>query len=106
LYPRIKNQTCLNRWWSGIPGSEPRRIDDERKLDVCLMKDKEKTVQKYECVVFENLIYSAGYKRDEEGYQSYDKSIDFLAEYNGKVTLRYDPSNIVRILVYTLEQDG
>ncbi len=106
LYPRTKTQTCLNRWWSGIPGGEPRRIEDERKLDVCLMKEKERTIQKYGCVVFENLIYSAGFQRDEQGYQRYDKNIDFLAEYNGKVTVRYDPSNIVRILVYTLEQDG
>ncbi len=106
LYPRIKNQTCLNRWWTGIPGGEPRRIDDERKLDVCLMKEEERTVQKYGCVVFENLIYSAGFQRDEQGYQRYDKNIDFLAEYNGKVTIRYDPSNIAKILVYTLEQNG
>jgi putative transposase len=105
LYPRIKNQTCLNRWWNGIPGGEPRCIENERKLDVCLMKEEERTVQKYGCVTFENLIYSAGFKRDEQGYQSYDKNIDFLAEYNGKVTIRYDPSNIVKLLVYTLEQD-
>jgi putative transposase len=32
LYPRIKNQTCLNRWWNGISGGEPRRIEDERKV--------------------------------------------------------------------------
>ena len=106
LYPRIKNQTCLNRWWNGIPGDEPRRIENERKLDVCLMKDREKTVQQHGCVVFENLTYSAGFQRDEQGYQRYDKNVDFLAEYNGKVTIRYDPSNIVRVLVYTLEQDG
>ncbi len=82
------------------------RDDDERKLDVCLMKDREKTVQKYGCVTFENLIYIAGFKRDNRGYQSYDKNIDFLVEYNGKVTIGYDPSNIINILVYTLEQDG
>ncbi len=56
LYPRIKNQTCLQRWWSGLPGGEPRRIDDERKLDICLMKKVVKTVQKYGCVNFENVI--------------------------------------------------
>ena len=106
LYPRIKNQTCLQRWWNGIPGGEPRRIEDERKLDICLMKDEEKTVQKYGCVAFENLIYSAGFKRDEQGYQHYDKNIDFLSGYDRKVTVRYDPSNIVKLLVYTLEQDG
>jgi putative transposase len=106
LYWRIKNQTCLNRWWNGIPGGEPRRIEDKRKLDVCLMKEEERTVQKYGCVTFENLIYSAGFQRDEQGYQRYDKNIDFLAKYNGKVTIRYDPSNIVRAMVYTLEQDG
>jgi putative transposase len=102
LYPRIKNQTCLNRWWNGIPGGEPRRIEDERKLDICLMKDEEKRG----CVGFENLIYSAGFIRDEQGYQRYDKNIDFLSDYDGKVTIRYDPSNIVKVLVYTLEQDG
>jgi putative transposase len=106
LYPRLKNQTCLNRWWNGIPGGQPRQIEDGRKLDVCLMKTKERTVQKYGCVVFENLIYSAGFIRDEQGYQRYDKNIDFLAKYDDKVTIRYDPSNIVKVLVYTLEQDG
>jgi putative transposase len=106
LYPRLKNQTCLNRWWNGIPGGQPRQIEDERKLDVCLMKENERTVQKYGCVVFENLIYSAGFVRDEQGYQRYDKNIDFLAKYDDKVTIRYDPSNIVKLLVYTLEQDG
>ena len=106
LYPRIQNQTCLNRWWNGLPGGEPRRIEDERKLDVCLMKDKEKTVQQYGCVTFENLIYSAGFQRDEQGYQCYNKNIDFLAEYTGKVTVRYDPSNIIKLLVYTPEHDG
>jgi Mu transposase, C-terminal len=70
------------------------------------MKEEERTVQKYGCVTFENLIYSAGFKRDEQGYQSYDKNIDFLAKYNGKVTIGYDPSNIVKVLAYTLEQDG
>ncbi len=106
LYPRTQNQTCLNRWWAGIPGGEPRHIEDERKLDVCLMKDKEKTVQKYGSVTFENLIYSAGFQRDEQGYQHYDKNVDFLAEHSGKVTIRYDPSNIIKLLVYTPEQDG
>ncbi len=70
------------------------------------MKDKEKTVQKYGCVVFENLIYSAGFKRDKEGYlEKYDKNIDFLAGHNGKVIVRYAPSNIVRVLAYTIEED-
>ena len=31
LYPRIQNQTCLNRWWNGIPGGEPCRIEDEHQ---------------------------------------------------------------------------
>jgi putative transposase len=106
LYPRIKNQTSLNRWWNGLPGGETRRIEDDRKLDVCLMKSKEKTVHQHGCIVFENLIYGAGFKRDENGYQYNDKSINFLDKYDGKVTIRYDPSNIVRVMVYTLEQDG
>ena len=105
LYPRIKNQTCLQRWWNGMPGEKPRLITDERKLDVCLMKEEERTVQEHGCVVFENLIYGAGFIRDGQGYQRYDKNIDFLAKYDGKVTLRYDPSNITKLLVYTLEQD-
>ena len=106
LYPRIKNQTRLNRWWNGLPGGEPRRIEDDRKLDVCLMKSKEKTVYQHGCIVLENLTYGAGFKRDENGYQYNDKSINFLDKYDGKVTIRYDPSNIVKVLVYTLEQDG
>jgi putative transposase len=80
LYPRIKNQTCLQRWWNGIPGGQTRQIDDERKLDICLIKKVVKTVKKYCCITFENLIYSAGFVRDEHGFQRYDKNIDFLAE--------------------------
>jgi putative transposase len=45
--------------------------------------------------------------RDEDGYWRYDKNANFLEEYEGyQVTLRYNPSNIVYILIYTREKNG
>ena len=105
LYPRIKNQTCLQRWWSGLIGGTPKSID-ERRLDICLTKEGERTVQKYGSIEFYGLIYSAGWIKDVDGDRRYDKSVDFLADYEGKITIRYDPSNIINLLVYTLEKDG
>jgi len=62
----------------------------------------ERTVQKYSSIEFYGSIDGAGWKKDDEGYRRYDKSLDFLADYDSKVTIRYDPSNIINLLVYHL----
>lgn len=105
LYPRVKNQTCQARWWAGLIGGKPRIPSSERDLDVCLMKETERKIQKYGCIEFECLIHAAGWKKDVEGLWRYDADADFLRDYEGKVTLRYNPSNIVYILVYTKEKN-
>ena len=105
-YPRVTKQTCQQRWLAGLIGGKPRMPASERELDVCLMKETERTVQKYGCIEFECLIYGAGWHKDAQGLWRYDKDADFLRDYQGKVSLRYNPSNIVYILVYTQEKNG
>ncbi len=107
LYPRVKNQTRLQRWWVGLIGGKPRMPDSERELDICLMKKAKRKVQERGCIEFIGLVYTASLKRDEDSYWRYDKNANFLEEYEGyQVTLRYNPSNIVYILVYTREKNG
>ena len=105
-YPRVTKQTCQQRWLSGLIDGKPRMPSSERDLDVCLMKETERSVQKYGCIEFECLIYGAGWNKDSQGLWRYDKDADFLRDYEGKVSLRYNPSNIVYILVYTQEKNG
>jgi putative transposase len=107
LYPKVKNQTRLKRWWVGLLGGKPRMPDSERKLDICLMKEAKRKVQERGCIEFIGLVYTASLSKDEDGYWQYDKNANFLEEYEGyQVTLRYNPSNIVYILVYTREKNG
>lgn len=88
LFPRVPNQTRLQRWQAGLIG-EPRQLD-ERELDICLMKTTPRKVQTYGSILFESLVYRA----------------EWLQDYEGKrITLRYDPSNIVTLLVYSVEQN-
>lgn len=105
-YPRVTKQTCQQRWWAGLIGGKPRMPISERDLDICLMKETERTVQKYGCIEFECLVYGAGWHKDSEELWRYDKDADFLRSYEGKVSLRYNPSNIVHIFVYTQEKNG
>ncbi|ABA22066.1 Integrase, catalytic region (plasmid) [Trichormus variabilis ATCC 29413] len=90
LYPRVKNQTRIQRWWAGLIGKQPKLLE-ERELDICLMKTVPRCVQAYGCVQFECLIYSATWLQKFEGQQ---------------VTLRYNPSNIVTLLVYSVEKNN
>lgn len=107
LYPRVKNQTRLQRWWAGLIGGKPRMPNHERELDICLMKEAKRKVQERGSIEFVGLVYTASLSRDDDGYWRYDKKANFLEEYEGyQVTLRYDPSNIVYILVYTREKNG
>ncbi|MEM8832279.1 MAG: Mu transposase C-terminal domain-containing protein [Cyanobacteria bacterium P01_G01_bin.19] len=88
-YPRAKNQTRVSRWESML--LEPLEDIDERRLDICLLKSTERKVQRRGQIQFENSIYKAECLR-------YCQS-----EY---INLRYDPSNILRLMAYTKEEQG
>lgn len=106
LYPRIKNQTCQQRWQNGLIGGTPRMPLSEHDLDVCLMKSTERSIQLRGCIEYECIVYGAGWRKDEKGLWRYNKDEDFLKDYEGKVVLRYNPSNIVYLYVYTKEVNG
>jgi putative transposase len=78
LYPKVKNQTLLQRWWVGLIGGKPRMPESERKLDICLMKEAKRRVQERGCIEFIGLVYTASLSRDEDGYWRYDKNANFL----------------------------
>ena len=107
LYPRVENQTRLMRWKAGLLGGQPKMPASERELDLCLMKSTKRNVEERGCVNFKKLVYTASLRRDEDGHWRYDKKANFLKDYEGKqVLIRYNPTNIVYILVYTVETDG
>lgn len=88
-YPRAKNQTRVSRWESML--LEPLEETDERKLDICLLKSKQCKLQRKGQIQFKNSIYKGECLR-------YCQS-----EY---ITVRYDPSNILRLMAYTKEENG
>ncbi len=88
-YPRAKNQTRVSRWESML--LRPLEEIDERKLDICLLKPTQRKLQRKKQIQFENEIYKGECLR-------YCQS-----EY---ITLRYDPSNILRLMAYTKEENG
>lgn len=88
-YPRAKNQTRVSRWESML--LEPLEEIDERKLDIYLLKSKQRKLQRKGHIQFENEIYKGECLR-------YCQS-----EY---ITVRYDPSNILRLMAYTKEEQG
>jgi putative transposase len=83
---RMGDQTRYQRWDSGL-NREPDIIS-ERDLDVCLMKQARRTIQRGGHLQFENITYKG----------------EYLAAYAGQtMSFRYDPSNITTILVYRQE---
>ena len=88
-YPCAKNQTRASRWELML--LQPLEEINERKLDICLLKSKERKLQRKGQIQFENEIYRGECLR-------YCQS-----EY---ITLRYDPSNILRLMAYTKEAQG
>jgi putative transposase len=88
LDARMKNQTRIMRWGSGLI-RKPKLLD-ERELDICLMKQTRRTIYRGGYLQFGNLTYQS----------------DALAEHAGDdITLRYDPRNIAQVLVYRHEPD-
>ncbi len=89
IEPQFQIQRRTERWHSGLI----RGIDivDQRTLDICLLKQTHRKVQKYGTIQFENLIYQG----------------DCLTDFIGKeISLRYDPRNIVTLLAYTAAKKG
>ncbi|WP_315862642.1 Mu transposase C-terminal domain-containing protein [Euhalothece natronophila] len=83
---RMGEQTRFQRWESGLIAMPELR--SERELDICLMKQTRRRVQRGGYLQFENLMYRGEHL---EGYVGEN------------VTLRYDPNDITRLLVYRKE---
>ncbi|ACK70509.1 Transposase-like Mu [Gloeothece citriformis PCC 7424] len=86
---RMKNQSRIERWESGLP-TEPY-LYDERELDIALMKEAKRTLQKSGTLQFENLTYRSQLLKGREGE---------------RVAIRFDPDDITTILVYEYLNDG
>jgi putative transposase len=77
------DQTRFQRWESGLLAMPP--LISERDLDICLMKQSRRIIQRGGYLQFENFMYRG----------------EYLAGYAGKtVVLRYDPRDITTVLVY------
>ncbi|WP_339391172.1 Mu transposase C-terminal domain-containing protein [Nostoc sp. CMAA1605] len=80
---RMGEQTRFQRWESGLIVAPD--TFSERDLDICLMKQTRRMIQRGGYLQFENLMYKG----------------EHLAGYAGEsVVLRYDPRDITTILVY------
>ncbi|MBD2495472.1 Mu transposase C-terminal domain-containing protein [Nostoc sp. FACHB-280] len=85
---RMGDQTRFERWEAGLP-TVPEPMAD-RDLDICLMKQSRRTVQRGGYLQFQNLMYRG----------------EYLAGYAGEtVNLRFDPRDITTILVYRQEKN-
>lgn len=85
---RMGDQTRYQRWEAGLLAAPD--LISERELDICLMKQTNRSIYRDGYIRFENLMY-----RGEN-----------LAGYAGeRVVLRYDPRDITTILVYRWERD-
>jgi len=87
FYPRMKDRTRMMQWEEKL--AEPPIVPNERELDLCLLKRKKSAkIQKYGTVQFCNEIYQGDCLVGRE---------------TEKISLRFDPSNIIHILSYTEE---
>ncbi|AFZ20491.1 Mu transposase C-terminal domain-containing protein [Allocoleopsis franciscana] len=85
---RMGEQTRFQRWEAGLL-AVPNLMND-RELDICLMKQTNRSIYRDGYIRFENLMYQG----------------ECLAGYAGeRVVLRYDPRDITTILVYRREHD-
>jgi putative transposase len=85
---RMGEQTRFQRWEAGLLAA-PDLMSD-RDLDICLMKQTNRSIYRDGYIRFENLMYRG----------------EYLAGYGGeRVVLRYDPRDITTILVYRREHD-
>lgn len=87
--PKRMIRTRYEQWLYGLRGELPAVVDD-RRLDICLMKVVKCNVYRHGKICFKNQQYKA----------------EVLKAYEGKtVTMRYDPDNILRVLVFEQETD-
>lgn len=87
--PRGAIRTRYEQWLYGLRGDLPAVIDD-RRLDICLMKVVSCKVYRHGTICSKNQRYRA----------------EVLKAYEGKtVTMRFDPDNILRVLVFEQETD-
>lgn len=85
---RMGEQTRFQRWEAGLLAAPD--LMSERELDICLMKQTNRSIYRDGYIRFENLMYRG----------------EYLAGYAGeRVVLRYDPRDITTILVYRREHD-
>ncbi len=85
---RMVEQTRFQRWEAGLLAA-PDLMSD-RDLDICLMKQTNRSIYRDGYIRFENLMYRG----------------EYLAGYAGeRVVLRYEPRDITTILVYRREHD-
>ena len=86
LDARMGNQTRFQRWESGLIAAPD--VLSVRDLDICLMKQARRRIQRGGYIQFENLMYRG----------------EYLAGYAGEtVILRYEPRDITEVLVYRKE---
>ncbi|WP_017294851.1 Mu transposase C-terminal domain-containing protein [Geminocystis herdmanii] len=86
---RRKDQARIQLWENGLV-VEPEPYE-ERELDICLMKQTRRTIQKFGTLQFENITYKSEQLRGMAGEI---------------VSIRYDPEDITTILVYERLNDG
>ncbi|BAQ60391.1 Tn552 transposase [Geminocystis sp. NIES-3708] len=80
---RMGDQTRFQRWEAGLRAIP--EVMSERDLDICLMKQARRQVQRGGYLLFENIHYKG----------------EYLEGFAGKtVSLRYDPRDITTIWVY------
>ncbi len=80
---RMGDQTRFQRWEAGLKGTP--EVMSERELDICLMKQARRQVQRGGYIQFENINYKG----------------EYLEGYAGKtISIRYDPRDITTIWVY------
>lgn len=88
-YPGVA-QTRAQRWEAMMV--EPPRIPEGRDLDICLLKqNKRPKVQKYGTIQFEGEIYKG------------ECLLDYVTK---NVAVRYDPANIIHLLIYSCAESG
>lgn len=80
---RIGDQTRFQRWEAGLI-ADPEVLP-ERQLDICLMKQARRQIQRGGYIRFENINYKGTYLEGHAGQT---------------ICLRYDPRDITSILVY------
>lgn len=86
LDARMGDQTRFQRWESGLIAAPDAMA--LRDLDICLMKQARRRIQRGGYIQFENLMYRG----------------EYLAGYAGEtVILRYEPRDITEVLVYSQE---